>query len=149
MRNKELKIIEVYGALILVLFSFLIVYEDIWTNILKIFPYVKTQAFFIFFVRIFMILHMILFTGFLLDIKIKAKRNQSIELFANNKKNLIVLFIIPLQVSFICSIVLVFFCNIFPNIHSLDFSFYTIFICAILLYNLLLFYNFTKIIRRS
>ncbi len=31
-----------------ILFSFLIVYEDIWTNILKIFPYVEIQAFFIF-----------------------------------------------------------------------------------------------------
>ncbi|HEB9306460.1 TPA: hypothetical protein RZK24_001087 [Campylobacter coli] len=48
MRNKELKIIQIYGAFMSVLFSFLIVYEDAWANILKTFPYVETQAFFIF-----------------------------------------------------------------------------------------------------
>ncbi|EAH7843709.1 hypothetical protein CYT16_09220, partial [Campylobacter coli] len=100
-----------------------------------------------FFVRIFMILHMILFMGFLLDAKIKAEHNQLIKLLADKKKKLTVIFLIPLQISFLCSVVLVFFCNIFPNIHSLDFSFYTIFICVILLYNLILLYNFTKIIR--
>ncbi len=147
MRNKELKIIEAYGAFMSILFSFLIVYEDVWTNILKIFPYVEIQAFFIFFVRIFMILHMILFMGFLLDTKIKAERNQLIKLLADKKKKFTVIFLIPWQISFLCSIVLVFFFNIFPNIHSLDFSFYTIFICVILLYNLILLYNFTKIIR--
>ncbi|RTJ87188.1 hypothetical protein C3H43_08460 [Campylobacter jejuni] len=67
MRNKELKIIEAYGAFMSILFSFLIVYEDVWTNILKIFLYTEIQ--------------------------------------------------------------------------------YTIFICVILLYNLILLYNFTKIIR--
>ncbi len=147
MRNKELKIIEAYGAFMSILFSFLIVYEDVWTNILKIFPYVEIQAFFIFFVRIFMILHMILFMGFLLDTKIKAERNQLIKLLADKKKKSTVIFLIPWQISFLCSVVLVFFFNIFPNIHSLDFSFYTIFICVILLYNLILLYNFIKIIR--
>ncbi|EAJ8309187.1 hypothetical protein BJG77_09255 [Campylobacter coli] len=147
MRNKELKIIEAYGAFMSILFSFLIVYEDVWTNILKIFLYTEIQAFFIFFVRIFMILHMILFMGFLLDAKIKAEHNQLIKLLADKKKKLTVIFLIPLQISFLCSVVLVFFCNIFSNIHSLDFSFYTIFICVILLYNLILLYNFTKIIR--
>ncbi|EDP2653721.1 hypothetical protein FW127_08855, partial [Campylobacter jejuni] len=88
-----------------------------------------------------------LFMGFLLDAKIKAEHNQLIKLLADKKKKLTVIFLIPLQISFLCSVVLVFFCNIFPNIHSLDFSFYTIFICAILLYNLILLYNFTKIIR--
>ncbi|EAK5631244.1 hypothetical protein C3757_09165 [Campylobacter coli] len=143
MRNKELKIIEAYGAFMSIFFSFLIVYENVWTNILKIFLYTEIQAFFIFFVRIFMILHMILFMGFLLDAKIKAEHNQLIKLLADKKKKLTVIFLIPLQISFLCSVVLVFFCNIFPNI----FSFYTIFICVILLYNLILLYNFTKIIR--
>lgn len=86
MRNKELKIIEAYGAFMSILFSFLIVYEDVWTNILKIFLYTEIQAFFIFFVRIFMILHMILFMGFLLDAKIKAEHNQLIKLLADKKK---------------------------------------------------------------
>ncbi len=88
MRNKELKIIQIYGAFMSVLFSFLIVYEDAWSNILKIFPYVETQAFFIFFIRIFMILHMILFMGFLLDIGIKAKRNRLKKLLDNKKKRI-------------------------------------------------------------
>ncbi|EAJ4172978.1 hypothetical protein DA509_08355, partial [Campylobacter coli] len=79
----------------------------------------------------------------LLDAKIKAEHNQLIKLLADKKKKLTVIFLIPLQISFLCSVVLVFFCNIFPNI----FSFYTIFICVILLYNLILLYNFTKIIR--
>ncbi|EAJ4976571.1 hypothetical protein DCV30_09620, partial [Campylobacter coli] len=77
----------------------------------------------------------------------KAEHNQLIKLLADKKKKLTVIFLIPLQISFLCSVVLVFFCNIFPNIHSLDFSFYAIFICVILLYNLILLYNFTKIIR--
>ncbi|EAJ6118434.1 hypothetical protein DL010_09330, partial [Campylobacter jejuni] len=115
MRNKELKIIEAYGAFMSILFSFLIVYENVWTNILKIFLYTEIQAFFIFFVRIFMILHMILFMGFLLDAKIKAEHNQLINLFADKKKKLTVIFLIPLQISFLCSVVLVFFFNIFPN----------------------------------
>ncbi|HEG3142268.1 TPA: hypothetical protein SCY24_001707 [Campylobacter jejuni] len=92
MRNKELKIIEAYGAFMSILFSFLIVYEDVWTNILKIFLYTEIQAFFIFFVRIFMILHMILFMGFLLDAKIKAEHNQLIKLLADKKKKLTVIF---------------------------------------------------------
>ncbi len=145
MRNKELKIIQIYGAFMSVLFSFLIVYEDAWSNILKIFPYVETQAFFIFFIRIFMILHMILFMGFLLDIGIKAKRNRLKKLLDNKKRELIVLFVLPLQISLIVSFILVFACNVFPEIHSLDLSFYTFFICAILVYNLFSLYNFNKI----
>lgn len=48
MRNKELKIIEAYGAFMSILFSFLIVYENVWTNILKYFSTQKFKLFLFF-----------------------------------------------------------------------------------------------------